>query len=320
MSEFTDIVVFYLALINNLKKGTITFDSPLDMLVLRVSWEQLAYIDNRRDAKNYGYDFWKGIATTSLTGKGIGKGQLYSESQEFPDFVFKVKKDGGQLVCGSLLETKDSRGGSISSFNSTIPTGTKSMEEIDMINSSEIVSRIVLLKDGEVAKNPDYRTYQRRCFYLIRTHKDSDKAKTSLVDGSFFETVPKNYLISQMFLNILEQHHVRKKLDISVAKLNGIKKVLAQVTDQTIIAGSQSIDKASIKPRLRIMAEVNPEGNPHSQHYPQIVEKTINFILPEKLCTVELQTRLLGSVPELTQFTLQHKRNGKYVVFGYKTD
>ncbi len=42
MFEFTDIVEFYLALIDNLKKGTITLDSPLDMTVLRVSWEQLA--------------------------------------------------------------------------------------------------------------------------------------------------------------------------------------------------------------------------------------------------------------------------------------
>ena len=141
-----------------------------------------------------------------------------------------------------------------------------------------------------------------------------------MIDGSFFETVPKNYLISQMFLNILEQHRVKKKLDISVAKLNEIKTLLAQVTDQTIIASSQSIDKASIKPRFYITAEANPEGNPHSQHYPQIEEKTINFILPQNLFTVELQTHLLGSIPELAQFTLQHKRNGKYVVFGYKTD
>ncbi len=318
MFEFTDIVEFYLALINNLKKGTVTLDSPLDMTVLRVSWEQLAYIDNRRDAKNYGYDFWKGIDITSLSGKEVGKGQLYSESQAFPDFVFKVNKYEEQLVCGSLLETKDTRSGGISSFNSTIPTGTKSMEEIDTINNSGIVSKITFLKDGELVRNPDYRTFQRRCFYFIRTHRDSDKVKTSLMDGSFFETIPKNHLISQMFLNILEQHRVKGKLDISTAKFSEMKELLAQVTDQTIIASSQSIDKASIKPRLRIMAEANPEGNPHSQHYPQIKEKTINFILPQKLLTVELQTRLLESIPELSQFTLQHKRNGEYAVFQYK--
>lgn len=320
MFEFGDVVEFYLALIGNLKKGTITFDAPLDMTVLRVSSEHLAYVDSRRDAKKYGYDFWKGINVASITRKIIGKAQLYSESQEFPDFVFKVKEQGGKLTCGSLLETKDSSSGGISSFNSTIPTGTKSMEEVDVINNAEIVSKIASLKDGELAQKPGYRAYQRRCFYLIRTFKGKDKTKTSLIDGSFFETVPKNLLISQMFLNILEQHRIKKKLDFPEEKFGEIKKLLAQVTDQTIIAGSQSIDKASVKPRLRIMTEVNPEGNPHSQHYPQIEGKTINFILPEKLLTPELQNQLLGSVPELTQLTLQHKRNGKYIVFGYKTE
>lgn len=318
MLEFIDVVEFYIALLNNLKRGTITLDSPLDMIVLRVSWEQLAYIDNRRDARNYGYDFWRGIDVASL--KGIGKSQLYSESQEFPDFVFNVREHGGQLVCGSLLETKDTRSGGISSFNSTIPTATKSMEEVDIINSSEIVSKIAFIKDRDIAMRPDYRSYQRRCFYLIRTHRGSDKARTSLIDGSFFETVPKNYLISQMFLNILEQHRTQKKLDISAVNFSEIKNILSHITDQTIIASSQSIDKASIKPRLRIMAEVNPEGNPHSQHYPTIEEKTLNFILSQQLYTEELRTYLLSKVPELRQSTVQHKRNGKYAVFQFKTD
>lgn len=321
MLDFEDVIDFYTALIDNLKKGTIGADSPLDMTVLRVSWNQLAYIDNRRDAKKYGYDFWKGLDSTAIAGKGVGKSQLYSESQEFPDFVFRTRKERGQLSCGSLLETKDTAGGSISSFNSTIPTGTKSLQEIDAINSSEIVSKIAYLKDGDNAEIPNYHSYQRRCFYFIRTHRGTPRAKTSLVDGSFFETVPKDHLISQMFLNILEQHRIKNKLDVSKAQLDEMEKLFAQITDQAIIAGSQSIEKASIKPRLRIMAEVNPEGNPHSQqHYPQIEEKTVNLILPLRLFTEELKTRLLGKIPALTQSTLQHKRNGKYAVFQYKID
>lgn len=320
MFEFADIADFYLSLINNLKKGSITLDSPLDMTVLRVSWNKLAYIDNRRDAKSYGYDFWRGIDTTLLPSKGIGQNQRYSESQKFPDFVFKVEEHGGQLTNGSLLETKDTRSGGISSFNSTIPTGTKSLEEVDVINNGEIVSKIASIKDGNLASKFDYRTMQRRCFYFIRTYRGSDKAKTSLIDGSFFETVPKDFLISQMFLNILERHRVQKKLSILETQFTHIKNLLAQITDQTIIAASQSIDKASIKPRLRIMAEVNPEGNPHSQHYPQIKERTINLIVSERLFTAELQNLLLSNLPELTQFTLQHKRNGKYIVFQFKTE
>ncbi|MBI2858527.1 MAG: hypothetical protein HYX90_05550 [Chloroflexi bacterium] len=313
MREFADIVEFYLALVQNLKNGSITLDAPLDVTLLRVSWGDLAYVDNRRDAQKSGYDFWKGTDTGV-----IGKNQLYSESQEFPDFVFKAREEKGQLLCGSLLETKDSRGGGMSSFNSTIPSATKSLDDVDAINNSEIVSKIASLKDGKLAKHPHYRTCQRRCFYLIRTHSGSPKAKTSLVDGSFFETVPKDHLISQVFLNILEQHRAQNKLHVPEIRLAEVRKVLAQITDQAIIAGSQSIEKASIKPRLRVMAEVNPEGNPHSSHYPQIEEKTVNFILPQKLYTPELGAYLSHQIPELKQSTLQHKRNGKYTVFQFK--
>ncbi len=313
MHDFEDIVEFYLGLIQNLKRGSITLDSPLDMTILRMSWDNLAYVDNRRDARKYGYDFWKGINTPS-----ISKGQLYSESQEFPDFVYKTRNQNGQPVCGSLLETKDTLGGTISSFNSTIPTGTKSLKEINAINNSEIVSRMTRIKDGEIAKLPSYYTYQRGCFYLIRTHRGTPKAKTSLIDGSFFETVPKDKLISQMFLNILEQHRTQDKLKVSKAELDEIKPILSQINDQAIIAGSQSIDKASIKPRLRIMAEVSHEGKPHSQHYPEISEQTVNFILPQKLLTEDLTTHLANHMAGLKQLTIQHKRNGKYVVFQFK--
>ncbi len=319
MLDFEDVIDFYLALIDNLKKGTIVADSPLDMTVLRVAWNQLAYIDNRRDAKKYGYDFWKGLDPGAVVGKTIGKNQMYSESQEFPDFVFKTRTENSQLFGGSLLETKDAVGGTISSFNSTIPTGTKSLEEVDAINSSEIVSRIARLKDGKLGEIPVYYTRQRRCFYFIRTHKGTPRAKTSIVDGSFFETLPKDHLISQMFLNILEQHRVKNKLNISKNHLDEMETLFSQITDQAIIAGSQSIEKASIKPRLRIMAEVNPEGNPHSQqHYPQIAENTINLILPLKIITEEVEAHLIAKFPELAISTLQHKRNGKYVVFQYE--
>jgi hypothetical protein len=43
--------------------------------------------------------------------------------------------------------------------------------------------------------------------------------------------------------------------------MNKIEKSLSYITDQTIIAASQTIEKAFVRPRLRIMAEVHPEGN-----------------------------------------------------------
>lgn len=321
MPDFDEVVEFYINLVNSLKNGTIVRDSPLDLTVVRVSWGNLAYIDNRRDAKENGYDFWKGIDASAPARYGISQKQLYSESQEFPDFVFKAQYQNGHLTGGTLLETKDTAQGAISSFNSTIPTATKSLQEIDALNDSAIVSHVASVKDGSLSDLPDYYTYQRRCFYLIRTNRGKPNAKTSLVDGSFFETVSKNHLLSEVFLHILEQHEASKKLEATEQQMDAAKKVIAQITDQSIIASSQSIEKASLKPRLRIMAEVNPEGNPHNQkHYPQIQDGTINLVVPEKLTTEGLKFQLHGSIPGLAYCTLQHKRNGRYAVFQFKPE
>jgi len=318
MFEIQDIIDFYTTLIEFVSRGTLSQDSPLDMIVLRVAWDQLAYVDNRREARRYGFDFWRDISDLKTGHNIINKGQMYSESQEFPDFVFKTRLEGGRFICGSLLETKDTVGGTISSFNSTIPTGTKSLQEIDAINNSAIVSRLVKLKDRQPVAPPEYFNYLRHCFYLIRTHKNSVKRKTSLVHGSFFETVSKDYLISQMFLNILEEHRRKGKVQTTDDKIFETRQILKNINDQTIIASSQSIENASIKPRLRLMAEVNPEGNPHNpQHYPEIQDGSINLLLPQHLMSQELAQYTKNKNTKLNFLTLQHKRNGKYAVIQF---
>jgi hypothetical protein len=85
-----------------------------------------------------------------------------------------VKKRGNKLISGTLLELKDSMGGSIASFNSTLPTKFKTLEEVDIINGNNLVSRISSLIDYPLSLHKDYLTFQRRCFYLkghIKTKK-----------------------------------------------------------------------------------------------------------------------------------------------------
>ena len=269
MTSLTDATTLFVRVVNNLKKGTINFHSPLEEFVIRKCGEDLAYIDNRKDAKNiYGFDLWGNLSIDRLKKQGIKKTLLYSQSQQFPDFLFKVKKQAEGYIGGSLMELKDSKGGNIASFNSTIPTEYKSLEEIDIINGNNLVSKIARVLDGKLAQDESHFKFERRCFYLIRTHKESKKVKVSIVDGSFFETVPKEHLFYQTFLYILRAHLEKKKIKISQQTLKEVEKALSCVTDQTIIASSKIIEKASVRPRLRIMAEVHPEGNP-----------IVNFIL-----------------------------------------
>ena len=317
MNEFNDVARLFTRTVNNLKRNAISLNLPLEEFVIRKCGDDLAYIDNRREAKErYGFDFWKDMSAEWLVKQGIKKKVLYSNSWQFPDFLFKVKKHKGKLAGGSLLELKDSKSGQIASFNSTIPTKYKSLEEIDVINGNNLVSRIAKIKEGSVALDENYYKFERRCFYLIRTNKnDETKVKVSIVDASFFETVPKDHLFYQMFLNILQTHLEKKRIKIPRETLKKVEEALSHITDQTIVASSQLIDKASIKPRLRIMAEVHPEGNPHK--YPEILEGTFNLIIQSLPQVKTLKEELCASVPEIEVFSIHHKRNGEHTVFQF---
>ena len=318
----TDASHLFVRIVDNLKKGTVDLDSPLEELVIKKCGRNLAYIDNRREAKQkYGFDLWSNLNVGWLKDQGIEKRILYSESQQFPDFLFKITKHGDEFLGGSLIELKDSKGGSIASFNSTIPTKYKSLEEIDVINGNKLVSRIAKALDGENAVDEHYMTFERRCFYLVRTHKGSKKVKVSIVDGSFFETIPKENLFYQMFLNVLRDHlKKKKKIEIPKTTLDEVEKTLSHITDQTIIAGSQMIEGASVKPRLRIMAEVHPEGNPHSTFYPEITEGGFNLILQSSPNIREAEKEITTQIPEIEVFPILHKRNGEHFVFQFRKE
>lgn len=329
MHEFIDAVSLFVGIVKGLTQKQINLNSSLDEIVIKTCKISLAYVDDRKDAKEkYNFDLWDRIKKRSkyqkdfinrMKSQGINERVLHSRSQQFPDFLFKVKKQENKLTCGSLLELKDSKGGSISSFNSTLPTKYKSLEEVDIINGANLVSRIASVLDGELALDKNYLTFQRRNFYLIRTYKDrNDKLKISIVDGSFFETVPKEHLIYQMFLNILRNHLEKKDIRIPSELLNEIQESLRHITDQTIIAASQTIEKASVRPRLRIMAEVHAEGNPHSSHYPEISERSVNLIIQTSAFDEKIKEFISKKVSNIQAFKIQHKRNGEHVVFQFR--
>ena len=118
-----------------------------------------------------------------------------------------------------------------------------------------------------------------------------------------------------MFLNILRSHLEKKAVKIPLELLREIETSLSYITDQTIIAASQTIEKASVRPRLRIMAEVHTEGNPHSSHYPEILERTVNLIIQASSYEETISDLIFAKAPSIKKFTIQHKRNGEHMVF-----
>ena len=329
MDEFIDAIYLFVGIVNGLTKGQFHHNSSLDETVLRTCGANLAYVDNRRDAKKiHKFDMWSDIRKRFKSKKDflrwiksqkIDEHILDSKSEQFPDFLFKTIWSENKLIRGSLLELKDSKGAAISSFNSTLPTKYKSLDEINIINGNDLVSRITSILDGELTYDKIYNTYQRRNFYLIRTHKNNtQKVKISIVDGSFFETVPKEHLVYQMFLNILRNHLEKKDIKIPSELLVEIEKSLSFLTDQTIIAASQTIEKASINTRFVVTADVHPEGNPHSSFYPEISERSVNLIIQTSDYNDRIKAHILEIVSDINVLTIQHKRNGKHLVFQFK--
>jgi len=66
------------------------------------------------------------------------------------------------------------------------------------------------------------------------------------------------------------------------------------------------------------MAEVHPEGNPHSKFYPEITEGSFNLILQSSSEIKEAEKELSIQIPEIEVFSIFHKRNGEHIVFQFR--
>lgn len=261
-------------------------------------------IDNKRHFKNvkklseFPYD--KNLL--SCQNKGI-----------FPDLAIRVNTDKSIFSGGELIELKDSKSYTVSSFNSTIPSKSKNIKKIIIGKTSSI------LKQMEAVGDDVYSLPQREVYYLVRGRK-RDKTKVCLINGAFFETIDIDELISQSFIQVLNE-----RLKESGEKISGEQKdiLLSIFSKQENFRKVRTVEKASVKLRFRIMTEVRLEGNILNSHkYPQIKDNTLNFMIPfygakqrqnilNKM-KLSFKTSLLKS---LSIFDIKHPFNGKFIVF-----
>jgi len=235
----------------------------------------------------------------------------------FPDLAIRVNKDGSDFTGGELIEIKDSKTFTVSSFNSTIPTGQKEIAGLVSGKSNSLRAQMEKAGD-EILALPT-----RQVFYLVRGKK-AKATKVALVHGKFFETLSVPDLISQSFLQALEERLGDVKKEIP----GDIKDTLIQLlTDQDTFSRVRTVNKASVRLRFRIMTEVREEGNLiNSNKYPQIIDNTLNFLIPCHTPEEEEKHRRLMAkafeqrgakllFKELQIFTLKHLLNGPFLVF-----
>lgn len=264
----------------------------------------------------------------------FGKDWL-KDSGVFPDFLLGLDNEP-TFGNGALLELKDSKEASIASFNSTIPTRYKSLEDVKKITGSIFVPFAAKLYDFQFSQTPDYLQQMRSCFYLIRTRaKTGTQVRVSLVEGSFFETLPKHKLLQAVWGQILDA------VGITGIERDRTIELLGEL-EQGEIAQSREIEGASVRPRLRLMAEVHPEGNIH--RYTEILPRTLNLVIKneppmdmnwliqefqrEKIAAQLQRTdnkelvrvKIGNQVLVFHVLTINHKRNGEHLVLQMKLD
>jgi len=232
---------------------------------------------------------------------------------QFPDLAIKINPSNSLFTGGELIELKDSDSYTVSSFNSTIPSGKKLINKI-IKGEKSIIKQQMLQAGDNIDSLP-----MRDVFYLVRGRKKGD-IKVALIHGSFFETVTSSDLISQSFSQVLEERLKESNLSVGT----DIKELLITMfSEQENFSKVRNIDKASVKLRFRIMTEAKAEGNILNRtKYPEIKDNTFNFLLPihsqndEELVMKKMLT--VYSKNELNIFNifkLKHHFNGYFLVF-----
>lgn len=229
----------------------------------------------------------------------------------FPDLAIRLNTDRSKFTGGELIEMKDSKTYSVSSFNSTIPSGRKNLRKII---SSENSKTFVQMQN---AGDDVFSLEEREVYYLVRGRKGKAQ-KICLVHGSFFETISAKELIRQSFKQVLDENLAGKEIPDEIR--SQLEEVLS---DQEDFSRVRSVDKASVKLRFRVMTEVKPEGNIlNSSQYPEIKDNTLNLVVPyhsedEKADVLQKAEFVMGGneMKNINAFSLKHPLNGWFVVF-----
>ena len=236
---------------------------------------------------------------------------------KFPDLAIRLNAPGNIFSGGELVELKDSVSFSVSSFNSTIPTGSKHIAELIAGKNNTI--REQMKKVGDDIESLPIRDV----FYLVRGKKKKF-IKVCLIHGKFFETVSGETLISDSFRQAFEERMKEAGEEFSPEFKEKITKLFSH---QDTFSRVRTVTKASVRLRFRIMTEVLAEGNIlNSAKYPQIKDNTLNFLVPchsaeeenlhlKRIKQAFKERGVSSFLKDFDIFTLKHLLNGPFLVF-----
>ena len=170
-------------------------------------------------------------------------------------------------IGGEMVELKDAKSMSIPSFNSSIPSATKSVDDLP----------IGLLRRLEDLGELDECLTERDIFYLIRGRdlksRPAPKTKVILVNGAFFETVPIDQLLLGAFGQVAQ--------DATGKSVSLPPEIFEAFRRQEHFARVRHVDGAAVKIRFRVMTEAETETNlMNPKQFPQFPDDTLSMLVP----------------------------------------
>jgi flagellar hook-basal body complex protein FliE len=234
----------------------------------------------------------------------------------FPDLAIKINKNRSLFTGGELIELKDSRAYIVSSFNSTVPTGTKNIRKLIRSTNRKI------FKEMRKAGDDVFSLEEREVYYLVRGHDKKEHQKICLVHGSFFETISAEELISKSFAQVLNDR-LESTENISQEVKDTLETMFSQQEDFSKV---RHVKDASVSLRFRVMTEVNPEGNIlDPKLYSKIKDDTLNLVVPfhseeERSEVISKMQLVMGQqyMEQIDILNIKHLLNGWFVVFQTK--
>lgn len=236
---------------------------------------------------------------------------------QFPDLAIRICKDNELFTGGELIELKDTKNTkglsySISSFNSTVPTGKKPINKVIKGENSVVLAQMTQSGDDV------FSLEERDVFYLVRGRNKIGNSKIVLIHGSFFETVKASDLIMKAFNQVLNERFSQSNTVFDKKTLETLEKVFSE---QESFSKVRHVENASVSLRFRIMTEAKAEGNIlNSKKYPEISENTLNFILPshgddEDRLNFDKMNVVFDDLNSFEIFHIKHHFNGNFLVF-----
>lgn len=272
------------------------------------------------------YHFFKSLVKEKAALKSITKLDDFAFDErllsckrvgQFPDLVIKICKTDELFTGGELIELKDTKNNksksySISSFNSTVPTGKKLIKKV--IKGENSVVQAEMIRSGDEV----FSLSEREVFYLVRGRNKIGNCKIVLIHGSFFETVKASDLIMKAFNQVLNERFEQSNTVFDKKTLETLEKVFSE---QESFSKVRHVENASVSLRFRIMTEARAEGNIlNSKKYPEILDNTLNFILPshdeiEDSLNLDKMNVVFGDLKAFNIFQIKHHFNGNFLVF-----